>query len=662
MKRLLFVLVAGMMVASLAIANPGSEATTTAATGGAVGAGTKTTGFKVWPTLSEYTKETGKKISKFTAPPEFANFPVPLKDRLPEEPAVVQPTQEIGQYGGTWHMMRTRPEEIWVFFRYWIDEPLVRFSGDFQQILPNVAQSYQWSNDYKTITFKLRKGMKWSDGVPVTADDFVFTIDKIYKYKPLTPVPPSTLMAGGEVLTVKKIDDLTFSYNFKAPFGAFLEQLAGQWPVRMYYCAHYLQKFHPDYVAQADLEKMWKAEGFNTWVDWFNYKMKYYEDPDHPVLTAWKLIDKKESQVQRCVRNPYYWKVDTNGNVLPYIDKVEYPLIESADALRLKAINGEISCDYRYIQGNYALFKQNESNGKYRIIPQIFGGGQYGGVSFNFTSPDKELRKIFDDIRFRRAVSLSINRTEVNGLVYNGQAFISQLGVANDSIWYDEKLAKQYTEYDPAAANQLLDEMGLKWDAKHEYRTKLDGSELKMVIVYGFEAQAGDTVADIVNRYATKYFKDIGLNVVAKGYDRSVINQQQSSGNYDLWFGGGTGSGSLGYGPIFSMFDPNELGPIHGAWGLWKASNGTKGEEPPAAVKRYFELGDLAKQTGDYAERNRLIREAIRITAEPLYSIGCMNEAPTERFAIAIPAMTNIPAKIHVDSTIFVPASWYLKQ
>ncbi|GAI10451.1 unnamed protein product, partial [marine sediment metagenome] len=233
-------------------------------------------------------------IKKFNEAPELkvevAAGELPsVEKRLPEEPLVLKPVEEIGQYGGKWRWPRIKPNELGAFLDYYAMERLVRYSPDFKKVFPNVAKDFKWSEDGKTVTFYLRKGMKWSDGVPFTADDFMFWYEDIILNDELTPAKPDLLKVAEELGKMEKIDDYTFKISFAKPYGAFTEKLAGWWVPFLRAPKHYLKQFHPKYTPIEEIEKQMKKEGFDTWVNLFYHHYgALRNDPKLPVITAWQ--------------------------------------------------------------------------------------------------------------------------------------------------------------------------------------------------------------------------------------------------------------------------------------------------------------------------------------------------------------------------------------
>ena len=339
----------------------------------------------------------------------------PLEERLPEEPLVVVPYEEVGQYGGRISGASVAPEagnSEWLSVRH---VNLLRFADDLQTIVPNMAKSFEWNSDFTELTIVLRKGHKWSDGQPFTTEDIVFWWEDIVLNKDLYPDVPSFWVYGGEPMQVEAVDDVTVKFKFAAPSPAFTTLIATtythEWAPK-----HFLMDKHIKYNPQADEEA--KAEGFESWTQRF-IPLFYadWEDANHmyglPKLEAWIKVDETPEH-QLYVANPYYYKVDTAGQQLPYIDEVEEVYAAENELFELKIINGEIQYKAQALQiGSLPLFQQNQDKGNYDIqMAQPAGNGRT--YVFNATHKDPVLAELFSDPRWNRAMSLALNRDEIN--------------------------------------------------------------------------------------------------------------------------------------------------------------------------------------------------------------------------------------------------------
>jgi len=291
-----------------------------------------------YATLEEYEKVTGKKITKLSEAPILrtkvaAGELPPVEERLPKEPMVVEPIEEIGQYGGNLRTACLGTADVATIYVPFLTEPLVRWDRTGTVVIPNVAKKWSISKDARTYTFYLRKGMKWSDGTPLTADDILFWYKDIALNKELTPVFYSWLTTGGEPVEVKKIDDYTVQFRFSQTNVLFLKNVAFQGSMpwsNMITPKHYLKQFHPNYVPKEKLITMTKEAGFDHWFQLFLDKKDYVQNSAYPVITAWQSTGSMAGRTLHTLkRNPYYWKVDPHGNQLPYLtwDTLSSPII-----------------------------------------------------------------------------------------------------------------------------------------------------------------------------------------------------------------------------------------------------------------------------------------------------------------------------------------------
>jgi len=615
--------------------------------------------------LKDYEKLIGKKLT-FQEAPELrikvaAGELPPVEERLPEEPLVVKPVEEIGQYGGTWHRA-TRPADVWAFYSYGIKECLVRYSPDFTHIVPNLAKSWEISEDGKSITFYLRKGMKWSDGAPFTSDDFIFWWEDITLNDELTPVKPDLFIIGGELGKMEKIDDYTFKISFAKPYGMFLEKLADTRAGIQYAPKHYLKKFHPKYTSMDEIKKEMEKEGYDLWTDLFTAKNTKQENPQLPKIEAWLPIDGITGPMQRWVRNPYYWKIDTEGNQLPYIDKVQIELVSDIDTAVLKAIAGEVDFQWRcfYGCGNYSLAMQNREKGDYRVIPVMIPQSNLCCIFLNYHCKDPVLRKLFRDKRFRIALSIAINRKEISELLFMGFNEPSQVCPFKGTAWYDERVTKLYTEYNPERANRLLDEIGLKWDKNHEYRLRPDGERLRFVnnVNLGWPRENVE-----VQELIKGYWKKIGIETVVKPLAGKLWVARITAAEHEVasYAGGNCWPGHLPIDvsnfPISNYYYPAPL------WGLWFATNGKSGEEPPTELKHVMELYEKAMSSISAEERNEALKEAFRILVEDLFiEIGIVTRPECELFIIAKNNLRNVPeGSLSENWGMYHPATFFKK-
>ncbi len=613
-----------------------------------------------YATLTEYEKATGKAITKFHEAPMLrvkvaAGELPPVEERLPEEPLVLIPVEEIGQYGGTWHRAWTGPSDAPGPGRITVDN-ILRHDPDGKKVLPNIARAWKLSDEGRTLTLYLRKGMKWSDGVPFTADDIIFWYKDIILNDELTPAKPSWMIVGGKLGEVEKIDDYTVRLHFVQPYGVLLDSLAIYGGQGGFFAPrHYLKQFHPNYTSEERLEKMVKEEGFNYWYQLFMAKNDWIQNPDLPTLRAWKPINEPTATHWIMERNPYYWKVDTAGNQLPYLDRVTHVLAEDPEVINLKAMAGELDFQLRHLMlNNYPMFMEASEKGNYRVVTWESGFGSDVAFSPNLTyKGDPVLRDIIRDRRFRIALSLAINREEINELCYLGLGEIRAATVPPQNPAYREEFGKKYIEYNPERANALLDEMGLRWDKDHKYRLRPDGKTLSLTIevvagIFGPWVDASELVKE--------YWEEIGIKTAVKTEERALWYQRLYAGEIQVavWSFGQV---------LFPIIRGLRLIPFARECpfapliGEWYVSRGKSGVEPWGDLKKVLDLWEKAKLTVDREKRIQLTQEILRINAENVWNIGILRAPATMCMGVLKNNFRNVPEVALSDTNLNSPGN-----
>src|SRR6266567_303895 len=313
-----------------------------------------------------------------------------VDQRLPEQPLIVPVIEKTGEYGGIWRRAFLGPADANNYVRV-VYDALFRFGPDGAKIEPKIAAGASASPDFKLWTISLRKGSRWSDGEPFTADDILFWYKDVLLLKELTPALPGWMRnADGTPAKVEKIDDVTIRFTYNDPATLFLTAVANadgaDRTYAMFLPAHYLKKFHPAYSSKDEIDRMAQAAGFKNWTELFANRNAPPENPERPTMAAWMPASRVSDPVFTLRRNPYFIGVDPAGNQLPYIDEVRFTYFADAQALNLQAIAGNFDVQERHIQmTNYPVFKDQEKNGKYHVITWPTFGGSDAVIAFNQT-------------------------------------------------------------------------------------------------------------------------------------------------------------------------------------------------------------------------------------------------------------------------------------
>ncbi len=350
----------------------------------------------------------------------------PVEQRLPEQPLVVPVVEKTGEYGGVWRRAFLGPADANNYVRV-VYDGLFRFSPDGARIEPKLAQAATSSPDFKVWTIQLRKGARWSDGTPFTADDIIFWYKDVITNRDLTPSLPTWMSnSDGSAAKVEKIDDVTVRFTYDRPATLFLSELANQdgpdQSFAMFLPAHYLKQFHPAYTKMEDLDRQVQAASFKSWTQLFTAKATPASNPERPTMAAWLPVSRISDPVFTIRRNPYYIGVDPAGNQLPYIDEVRFTYFADQQALNLAAIAGDFDMQARHIQmTNYPVLKEQEKNGKYRVLIWPTFGGSDAIVAINSTyTADPVLGRLLATKDFRVALSYAINRDEIKEFGVSG--------------------------------------------------------------------------------------------------------------------------------------------------------------------------------------------------------------------------------------------------
>jgi peptide/nickel transport system substrate-binding protein len=578
----------------------------------------------------------------------------PIEERLPRNPAVIEPFEMVGQYGGEWNSVQAENyiNTLEPFMGY---EPLVQWAVGWTGFSPCVAESWTTNDDATEYTFKLREGMKWSDGEYFTADDILFAAEDLYGNADLHTGTPDWLR---NVVNIEKVDLYTVKLTMSQPVGLYLYYLCGPNQPITKNPKHYLSKFHIAYNENADDEA--KAEGFGNWMEWITSKGEgpsnptaFWSNPDMPMLHEWVFVIPPGVGQTRAVaeRNPYYQKVDTAGNQLPYIDRHTVDLVSGPDAMLLKYINGEIDwgdTEQVMVLQNKAVLFENMERGNYRFFTEHPTFPNAASIMFNLTHEDPVKREVFQKKDFRIGVSHAMDREEIINLVYLQQAVPHQVSPLPGDKFYDEEMSKQYTEYDPELADEYLNKAGLDQRDSEGFRLGPDGKRFSFAfLMMNYHPELVD-VAQLV----AGHLQAVGLDATVSVIERNLWEERVgSAAQHDVTihkFGGGRGMAVIQDPRYYFPFQARSL--YARAWVSWyQDPTGTSGaavppEEPPEETKKQMELYRELEQTGDVDRQEELMREILQITKEIFYHIGTCTEP--ESFGVCKNNMRNTPDEL----------------
>lgn len=595
----------------------------------------------------------GESVSTYNEAPILAELVAsgelpPVEERLPLEPMVVTPLESVGVYGGELITRINGPGD-WGDIWHSTFPHLLWFDKDVQEVIPDLAKDYEFNEDFTVLTIYLREGLKWSDGDPFDAEDLMSWWHDYTMHPEFNPdqVPPSDWAPGGEAMEVVKVDDYTVEYHFAAPYPMALNVITS-WngmPGRLFLPSHKIRELHQDYNEDANAAA--QAMGYETWqeaVNAFANLMWPGADPEGllPTLGMWRQFSVTSTEVV-FERNPYYWAVDTEGNQLPYIDRVRAEIVPDNEVYAVNVIQGKYT--YGKVPADkIELMKANEESGNYLI--KLWTGDVVSNpaYAFNQNHKDEVLREIFQDVRFRQAMSVAINREEINNLVFDGYGTPTQATVNRSASFYEPEWSEAFAQYDPDLANQLLDEMGLDQKNADGWRLRPDGKVLEFVI------NANDPATELVR----DYWRAVGVKAELNAIDVNLYWTRAEAGELDLGTWGVDNSVEIKVFQNVSKFWMGS-GDLSYAvdWVRWHDTDGAEGVEPPDRVKAYFDNWD-AIQTASGDEYNRLAKEIFDFYAEEVYIIGTVGYGLNAVFVNN--NLNNVP-----DELLFMdPTNWWL--
>jgi peptide/nickel transport system substrate-binding protein len=568
----------------------------------------------------------------------------PVAERVPAEPMVLKPLHSIGSYGGIWRRGFLGRGDQENGNRIRSGDKLLFWDKTGTEIAPGVAKGFELSADGRRTTLFLRKGMKWSDGAPFNADDFMFWYEDMYANKDLVSTPAPELLVKGKPVRMVKIDETTIAFEFDEPNYLFPRQLAGDTQVGggqsrlqsdgrelgLYAPAHYLRQFLPKSSSVEAANAKAKAAGYDNWVQYFRFLSDWGLNPAVPTLSAWVMVSPINTQSWVMTRNPYYFVVDSAGNQLPYISKVQLTLAENPEVINLRAIAGEYDYMERFIDlAKLPVFLENAERGGYRVHLDPGVNGSDSLIYFNLAyTQDTEIRKWLQNVDFRRALSIGIDRGQLN------EAFWLGLGVPGSQVPAaivpespGDDYRNTWSTLDVKKANAMLDTIGLGKKDKDGFRLRSDNGErlrLQIDVAQTLTPTWPQQVEMIIQQW-----KAIGIWADAKLFERSLFYTRVRNDDNQMTIFSNNGSESLFIFPSWVLpVDPqSSQGGVGHA--KWYASNGASGLKPqiPEMLKAYDMLRSATSVPEQ--ERNKLAQDIWKIAADQVWAIGLVGQSPT---------------------------------
>lgn len=548
-----------------------------------------------------------------------------IDKRIPEAPSIVKRfagPDGIGRMGGQVNMLVASARDTRLMTVY-SNARLIVYDDQFK-LQPDILESYE-VKDGREFTLKIRAGHKWSDGQPFTTEDFRYFWEDIASNKELSPSGPSVvLLVDGKLPKVEILDPLTIKYTWDAPNPYFIESQAQAAPLFLYRPAHYLKKFHPKYTDPAEIAKAARG-GQQGWVQIHRRLDVMYanDNIELPTLNPW--VNTTASPAQRFVflRNPYYHRIDEKGQQLPYIDRIIFT-VAATNLVPAKAGLGEADLQPRYLNmRDYTFLRKSAKSSGVDVRLWESGSGSQIALYPNLNAKDEVWRKLMRDVRFRRALSLAVDRDELNEVVYIGLAKPSNNTIMTRSELFKPDYASRWATYDVRLANKILDDMGMTRRNELGVRLLSDGRPATIVIEHASEETEDTDALSLI----ADHWKKIGIKLLFKPQTRENFRLRAFSGEAIMMANAGVTTAVPTADSSPKEFAPTQQGGLQWSrWGMFVESKGKQGEkcDMQEACQLLGLLGEWEKAP-DSATRRRAWDSMLEINTDQVFTIGTVN-------------------------------------
>jgi peptide/nickel transport system substrate-binding protein len=504
---------------------------------------------------------------------------------------------------------------------------LVGYDRDLN-LVPDILSAIE-VEDGRVFTLRLREGHRWSDGAPFTTEDFRYYWEDVATDDQLSPFgPPVELMIDGELPKVEILDPLTVRYSWSSPNPFLLPALAGARPLFLYRPAHYLRQFHERYADPAELARKVEQDQARDWAQLHGRRDRMYrfDNPDLPTLQPWVMRTRPPAERFVAERNPYYHRVDAEGQQLPYLDRVILTVVDGS-LIPVKTGAGETDLQARGLVFNdYTFLKSSEEHSGLETRLWRTGRGAHLALYPNLNAEDPVWRELFRDVRFRRALSLGVDRDDLNKTFYFGLGLTGNNTVLPESPLYKEEYRYAWAVHDPKEANRLLDEIGLTKRDSRGIRLLPDGRPMDLIIELAGQGTEQSDVLELLD----EAWLQIGIKIYPKPLQREVLRNRVFAGStlMTMWFG-------LENGIPSAEMSPWEFAPTSQQqyqwpkWGQYFETQGEAGEPPDMrSALELLRLYDAWRLATSIEEQRRIWHEMLAINADQVFSIGLIAGVP----------------------------------
>jgi peptide/nickel transport system substrate-binding protein len=609
--------------------------------------------------------------ASFHESPEFADQVAagrlpPVTTRIGQDPLVIAPVHSVGTYGGEIRRAYIGVEDIPTAYLFCAGpDNLLYWDYRHKSIVPNIARGYEMSDDFTELVVHLRRGMHWSDGQLFTADDIVFWRYDI-NLDPTIGIPSTTMSVDGRPVVVEKVDDYTVRYRAPVPYAALPEMLAGFTDVGGqsfggatggggFAPKHYLSRFHPKYTSEETANATARDAGFADWVTYLLNQSAWHFNPDLPVVTPWIVTRPINDPPWEFGANPYSIWVDTDGNQLPYIPTITMADTADTQVEALRAAAGQYDFQDRGLQvkGLPVLLKGQDRGGY--TIHQAPGEAMDCAIYINLAyDKEPEIGDLLREVNFRRALSLAVDRDEINETFFLGTSVPSATMASDNSPYFPGKAWRaRWATYDPDRANQLLDEIGLSKRDEDGFRLLPSGDDR---VRLSFQSSTSKVDFPAIAEAIRRQWDQIGIDATSDSVDGTLLVERTAANEIMISVNTILGTEE----PFMTPFGllPASITGISGTIGYpyvqWFLSDGLEGTEPPESLQQLKTAMRLYRQGLKVPKdkRTRIGQQIFRLHADQVWSIGVVGFGigTTAGIYYAKDNLRNVPARV-INST-----------
>jgi peptide/nickel transport system substrate-binding protein len=576
-----------------------------------------------------------------------------VEKRLPAVP-FVRHVAKIGNYGGTLYDQAESPGG-----RFHFDGTLIVAAQETDNggrvIRPHLCDSVSAAPDFRSFEFHIRQGLKWSDGVDLTTDDVLWWWWNEARNSTIFPEGPRTFKVGDNFAEFTRVDPLTFRIGFAEPFRPCLNLSASEYMAFGSYFgqpAHWMKQFHKDFNPDAD--NIARKNGFAAWYQYYLMVREYMHPVvNKPHVAPWVRVASTTTH-DIYERNPYFFEVDQEGNQLPYIDRLFVQVVEDHRLQEARRATGSVSegvCDMSQI----SIFTKNESRGHYAMRHWHLADSSECMFAFNLNHKDHVKRQIYNDLRFREALSYAIDRRRINQTLYFGQAKEWQATISPNVSYFDPEWISHCAQYDPAKAINLLDQVGLRRVADEPYRLGPDGNRFVSVVIFNKQNFPVELLEFVRQDWA-----QVGIEVIMKEADFRYREWVCRAGNQDCTcWNGDMVEEIAAYLPWVTKWNPQEVLFYAIDWWLWYYSRGKSGVKPPQDWIDQFDRMAAWYSAKSEEEYQRLGRAVWDFFSRQLVCIGTVGFAPQP--VVIANGLQNVPEDVHMGYGTMWAKSYFVQ-